>query len=49
MKERTMMNGEMGGWHWGFGFGFGHWIFGLLFWAAVILVVAVVVKYLIKK
>ena len=47
MKERTMMNGEMGGWHWGFGFG--HWIFGLLFWAAVILVVAVVVKYLIKS
>ena len=42
-----MMNGEMGGWHWGFGFG--HWIFGLLFWAAVILVVAIAVKYLIKK
>ena len=47
MKERTMMNGEMSGWHWGFGFG--HWIFGLLFWAVVILVIAVVVKYLIKK
>ena len=42
-----MMNGEMGGWHWGFGFG--HWIFGLLFWVVVIVLVAAMVKYFINK
>ena len=42
-----MMNGEIGGWHWGFGFG--HWVFGVLFSAVVIVVVAAVAKYLIKK
>jgi hypothetical protein len=47
MKEHTMMNGEMGGWHWGFGFG--HWIFGLLFWVVVIVLVAAMVKYFINK
>jgi hypothetical protein len=46
-EERAMMSGEMGSWNWGFGFG--HWIFGILFWLALILVVAATVKYLIKN
>lgn len=42
-----MMNGDMGTWQWGFGYG--HWIFGVLIWGAVILLIAVAIKYLIKK
>lgn len=33
------------GWHWGFG----HWVFGLLFWAVIILLIAALVKYLSGK
>jgi len=42
-----MMNGDMGSWQWGFGYG--HWIFGVLIWGAVILLIAVAIKYFIKK
>lgn len=34
------MDGVMEGWHWGF---------GSLFWVLVILVIAALIKYLIKK
>jgi hypothetical protein len=44
---REMMNGDMSSWQWGFGYG--HWIFGVLIWGAVILLIAVAIKYLIKK
>ena len=42
-----MMNGDMGSWQWGFGYS--HWIFGVLIWVAVILLIAVAIKYFIKK
>lgn len=42
-----MNRGEMG--NWSFGFGFGHGIYAILFWVAVILVVAAAVKYIISK
>ena len=46
-RGSIMMNGVMGGWHWGFGFG--HWIFAVLFWSVIILIVVALIKYLIKK
>lgn len=36
--------GEMSGW-----FGFGHGLFGWIFWLAIILLIAALVKYLLKK
>jgi len=45
--ELEMMNGDMGGWHWGFGFG--HWIFGVLIWLVVAVAVVAAVRYLVKK
>ncbi len=29
-------------WHWGFGFG--HWVFGVLFWAVIILLIVGLVR-----
>lgn len=40
----AMMHDYAGGWQWGMGFG--HWALGLLFWVAVILVIAALFKYL---
>lgn len=30
---------------WNMGFGFGHWGFGILFWAIIILAIVALVKY----
>ncbi len=41
------MGEAMGGWHWGFGFG--HWAFGVLFWIVIIVVLAALIKSVVKK
>lgn len=42
-----MMDGGLGGWHWGFGFG--HWTVGVLMWTVIILVIAALIKFVGNK